>query len=626
MLQILRPLLIFFSISLLAACGSGDSTAPAPNDSTSGTDQSNDGSTGGSNDDGSGDGTDDGTGDGTDDGSDDGSGDGTDDGAGDGTDDGSGDGTDDGSGGTDDGSGGGDDGSAGDTLPATFASLQCDTAAGGPISGPLDPAQTEMRDQLAARFADVPELGASAASLVSATARFLDIVDAMAASGNTLFAEQDPAAGGEALEGGALAVQCGSKSLAEAYTNSPLAEALPVSSAQLVQQLAELTLIFDGPDSIGMDGLQELTTRLSDIAQTMSSMAGVLEGFPELLPASVADATGPLPAEGFFALLNAPADAMANIATILDAAGQLQGQQTADAIAVTLSDLTAQASAFDTTGTLGSGLGEAQTQLANGLALILPALFDAISEGLGNIDTETFSDFLAGGIDGFPSGQNPLEVLLGGNMSGFESLESLLAEVPVLGEVAGLLMASAGEDFNFADPTAPTQLLTTLLAGNGPEGFEDLLSTLQSLGSQVQAIAPAGMLPGNASGFPTDAAALGSVLTALEGNSGAALLGELSEALGGSNVPAYTPEDLAEALSALFSEIDAGADGGLLGSVITALSDLVNGLLAALGDNPLASLVTGVLGEFSTQNSSLEVSELDAALTELLDGLGAFAP
>ena len=483
-----------------------------------------------------------------------------------------------------------------------------------------------MRDQLAARFADVPELGASAASLVGATARFLDILDALAASGNTLFAQQDPAAGGEALEGSALAVQCGSKSLAEAYINSPLAEALPVSSAQLVQQLAELTLIFDGPDSIGMEGLQELTTRLSDIAQTMSNMAGVLEGFPELLPASVADSTGPLPADGFFALLSAPADAIANIAAILDAAGKLQGQQTADAIAVTLSDLTAQASAFDTTGTLSSALGEAQTQLANGLALILPPLFDAISEGLGNIATETFSDFLAGGIDGFPSGQNPLEVLLGGNMSGFESLQSLLAEVPVLGEVTGLLMATAGEDFDFADPTAPTQLLTTLLEGNGPEGFEDLLTTLQSLGSQIQALAPAGMLPGNASGFPTDAAALGNVLTALEGNGGSALLGELSEALGGGNAPAYTPEDLAEALSALFSEIDAGADGGLLGSVITALSNLVNGLLAALGDNPLASLVTGTLGEFSTQNSNLEVSELDAALTELLDGLGAFAP
>ena len=223
-------------------------------------------------------------------------------------------------------------------------------------------------------------------------------------------------------------------------------------------------------------------------------------------------------------------------------------------------------------------------------------------------------------------GANPLETFLGGGMSGFESLQSLLAEVPVLGEVLGLLLASTGGDFDFSDPAAPTALLTGLLEGNGPEGFGDLLTTLQDLGAQVQAIAPAGMLPGDANGFPTDAAALGNVLAALEGNSGADLLGELSEALGGGNAPAFSPADLEEALAALFSEIDTGTDGGLLGSIIGALSDLVNGLLAALGDNPLASLVTGVLGQFSTQTGGLEVAELDTALTDLLDGLGAFAP
>ena len=532
-----------------------------------------------------------------------------------------------GGGGTDDGGstdgGSGDDGSAGGD-PITFANLDCSVASSGPIAGPLDAAQTPLIDTLGGAFAAIPEVGTSATQLVVATARLLDVVDALAASGQTLFVEQDPSAGGDALDGTALALQCGAKSLADAFTGSPLASAFPVSSDTLVRQLAELTLVFQGPDSIGLNGLQDLTNRLAGIAQTLSSMASTLESFPELLPAEFGPATGALPEDAYLALVRAPADLLANLADTLNAAGALQGQQTADAIAVTLTDLLGTVARFDSTGTTFSALSDAQEQIANGLAVILTPLFDAIAQGLGSMSTDTFPDFLVSGFEGFPGGSNPLETLLGGNLPGFDSLETLLAEVPVLGDLVGMLVAAGGGSFNFSNQSAGPELLNQLLSGAGPSGFEDLLGTLQAVGSQLTAIAPAGFDLTDG-GFATNGDALSALLSSIEANAGADLLNQLRDRLGGNNVPSYTPAELTDALGAVLSETEGAGSGGLLGTLIGALGDVVNGLLSALSGNPLASLVSGLVGDFSTQQPQLEVDDLATALESVVGGFADFA-
>lgn len=642
-MQLLRSLFLVFAVATLAACGSGSGSSGGGQSVADGGSGSNSGGSSQDGNDDSGSGSDDGAngGDNGDGDGDSGSGDGSSDGGTDdpcdqpaqgqaGVDDGC---TDDGSGsdggsdggGTDDGAGdgSGDDSAGGE--PITFASLNCNIAASGPIAGPLDAAQEPMVTQLGGAFASVPEVGASATQLVVASARFLDVIDALAASGETLFAEQDPAAGGDALEGTARSVQCGAKSLADAYIDSPLAAAFPVSSDTLVRQLAELTLVFQGPESIGLNGLEDLTSRLANIAQTMSSMANTLESFPELLPAEFGPVTSALPEDAYLALVRAPADLLGNLADTLNAAGALQGQQTADAIAVTLTDLLGTAARFDNTGTTSAALSEGQGQLANGLAVILTPLFDAITQGLGDMSSDTFSDFLAEGIDGFPVGANPLETFLSGGLPGFDSLATLLSEVPVLGDLVGMLVAADGGQFDFASPTAGTDLLGSLLDGNGPAGFEDLLTALQGVGGQLSGIAPEGFDLTNG-GFATNGEALNALLSALDANAGADLLTQLRDRLGGSNVPDYTPAELTEALAALLSEVESANSGGLLGTLIGALSDVVNGLLSALSGNPLASLVSGVVGDFSTQQPQLEVNELAAALESVVGGFADFAP
>lgn len=516
-----------------------------------------------------------------------------------------------------------DDDTAG--LPVAFANFDCSLLTSAPVAGPMDAVQEPLESELGGAFSSVPEVGTSAAQLVIATSRFLDIVDALAASGEALFTERDPATGGEALNGTARSIQCGAKSLANAYSNSPLAEAFPISSDKLVRQLAELTLVFQGPESIGLNGLEDLTGRLAAISQTMSDMASTLENFPELLPAEFDPVTSAVPEEAYLALVRAPADLLSNLGSTLDAAGSLEGQNTADAIAVTLTDLLGAAASFDDSGNASSALMEAQGQLANGLALILTPLFEAITEGLGDMSADTFSDFLAGGFDGFPSGANPLETLLSGGIPGFDSLATLLQEVPVLGDLVGTLVAAGGGQFDFSNPTAGTELLSDLVEGDGPSGFEDLLTALEAVGGQFSAISPDGFTLTDGA-FATNGEALSGLLTALDANAGADLLTQLRDRLGGNNVPDFTPAELTDALGAVLSEVEGASSGGLLGTLIGALSDVVNGLLSALSGNPLANLVSGVVGDFSTQQPQLEVEELSTALESLVSGFADFAP
>lgn len=601
-----HSLLVLALALLLGACGSGgDSGLPSSDDGGSQVDDGSGDDAGSGDDDG-------GAGD---DGADD---DGSDDGADDGSDDGA---DDDGSG--DDG-GGGDDAAGVDDIPA-FAALQCDLAASGPMAGALDPVQSAMVDQLGGNFAAIPEVGPAAQDLVVGTARFLDIVDALAASGTVLFTEQDPAAGGDALDGTAHAVQCGAKSLAAAFVGSPLAAALPAQSETLVTQLAELTLVFDGPDSIGLEGLADLTDRLAGIADTLSGMVDVVESFPGMVPADL-DALPPaFPAEAFVALARAPAVLLADLAEVLRDAGSLDGQGTADAIALTLTDLLATATVFDATGTVPALVETAQGQLAEGLGLILEPLFAAIAEALGGGAGATFPDFLAGGIDGFPGGANPLEALLGGAQPGTDALASQLAGVPVLGDVLGLLVASAGGDFDFTDPAAGADLLAAVLAGDGPQGFGSLADALTTAAEELTALAPAALDP--TAGAPgSDPEALGTLLALLADNPLSALLADYAGALGGDDVPAYAPADLAASLEGLFASIVEEADGGLFGSLLDLLGDLVNTLLGVLGDNPLAALLSAVFTGFTESDPSLTVNALESALEEALGGFAAFAP
>lgn len=514
-------------------------------------------------------------------------------------------------------------GDTGETIK--FADVNCDVSASGPVAGPLDPVQGALIDEIGAQLVVLPQLGEPLVHVVTALGRLLDVVDALAASGETLFVERDPAAGGDALSGGALAVQCGAKSLAQAYMDSPLAAALPTSSQQLVEELAELTLVFSGEDSIGLAGLEDLTSRLAAIATRLSGMVSVVQNFPELLPAELGDAAGQIPAEALFPLLDAPAVLLANLAELLESAGGLHGQQTADAVAVTLTDLLGAVAAFDPSGSATGLLDEAQAHLSGGLGLILVPLFDAIQTGLGGSATGLFSSFLVDGIDGFPGAPNPLATYLGGNAPGGDSLTDLLAGVPLLGDLLGLVLASSGSGFAFADADAGKALLHDLLNGAGPEGAESLLAALTVAGTQLQALAPAGLGDGGAA-FASDGEALQALLGLIEDNPAGALLDKLRTTLGGGSVPVYAAADLGAALEALFTEIADLSGGGLLGSLLGLIGDLINGVLALLGSNPLASLVSGMLGNFIAEQPGLELGELSDALDTLLGGFKAFAP
>ena len=101
----------------------------------------------------------------------------------------------------------GDDNNA--SVNEVFAKFDCSFAAGGPIAGPLDEAQSALIEQTASNLGDNEQLGESAVAIITGVSRLLDVVDALAASGESLAVSQDPELASQNLLGATQALQCG---------------------------------------------------------------------------------------------------------------------------------------------------------------------------------------------------------------------------------------------------------------------------------------------------------------------------------------------------------------------------------------------------------------------------------
>lgn len=340
------------------------------------------------------------------------------------------------------GSGGNNPSGNAPNKPATeiFAQLQCGDGP-GTVEGPLDALQEPLVNELGGALADIPQIGASAESIVIAVAHLLDVVDALATSMATLAAEQDPEAGFLVLDGTASAIQCASKSLYEAYVFSPLAGLAPREVNALVAELAALATVFDGADSLGAKGLEDLTARLAGVADAIADIV-------QILPADIGVFPDALPLD-YSALVQAPAVLLNNLADTLRFAGQLDGQATADAVTNTLTDLLGLLEAtlaFQGNGSpLSDLLMTLEEQLSQGLGMLLVPLFDAIAGAFGNDEagfgSGIFAGFLAGGMQG--SSTNPLADYLGGGApDGVDRLRlsDVLAGLPILGNLLDRLL------------------------------------------------------------------------------------------------------------------------------------------------------------------------------------------
>ncbi|MGB0213710.1 sugar phosphate isomerase/epimerase family protein, partial [Algiphilus sp.] len=86
--------------------------------------------------------------------------------------------------------GGGTPDPADETPVQILSRINCNAAAEGPVAGPLDQAQAALVAQTAENLGSNAQIGASGEAFVVAVSRLLDLVDALAASGSTLAAEQ----------------------------------------------------------------------------------------------------------------------------------------------------------------------------------------------------------------------------------------------------------------------------------------------------------------------------------------------------------------------------------------------------------------------------------------------------
>lgn len=429
----------------------------------------------------------------------------------------------------------GDDSNA--SVDEVFAKFDCSFAAEGPIAGPLDEAQSALIEQTANSVGDNEQLGESAVAIVTGVSRLLDVVDALAASGESLAVSQDPELASQELLGATQALQCGAASLAEAGQSGPLA-ALPETQT-LLEDLKNLALALDAQDpaTLGPEGIETLTARIADVAEGLSDLATLVAldvGVPGA-PPELQD------------LLTLPSILLADIADTLRAAGTLDGQGVADGLSTAVGGVLSGILDLAPGDAAAGPLEQAEVSLREGLGQLLVPLFDAIAGQLadGGFQPDAFADFLAGGFAG------ETDFALAGAIAGADGfgtppLADRLAGIPVLGDILGDALAADGVDTGELEGGLP--LISALLSGGGEGGLPTLLEALQSAAGQLQSAGDGG------SELPTDAEGL------------LALLPQLGD----------EDNPLASTLQSIFSALVSGDSGGLQG-----LLDSLAGLLGA---------------------------------------------
>lgn len=429
----------------------------------------------------------------------------------------------------------GDDNDA--SVDEVFAKFDCSFAAEGPIAGPLDEAQSALIEQSANSIGDNEQLGESAVAIITGVSRLLDVVDALAASGESLAVSQDPELASQELLGATQALQCGAASLAEAGQSGPLT-ALPETQG-LLEDLKNLALALDAQDpaTLGPEGIETLTAHIADVAESLSDIATLVA-----LDVGVPGAPPELQE-----LLTLPSILLSDIADTLRAAGTLDGQGVADGLSTTVGGVLSGILELAPGDAAAEPLEQAEVSLREGLGRLLVPLFDAIAGQLsdGGFSPDAFGDFLAGGF----SGETDFALagaIAGADGFGTEPLADRLAGIPVLGDILASALAADGVDTGELEGGLP--LISALLSGDGEGGLPTLLEALQSAAGQLQ---NAG---GDGSELPTDAEGL------------LALLPQLGD---GDN-------PLANTLQSIFSALASGDSGGLQG-----LLDSLAGLLGA---------------------------------------------
>jgi len=319
-----------------------------------------------------------------------------------------------------------------------FARIDCNVSAQGPFAGPLDDAQTALIEQTAGAIGGNSDLGDAGVNVIIGVSRLLDVVDALATLGEDLASDQDPQAAASELLGVTQAIQCGAASLADAAGTTDLAN-LPFAD-ELIEDLRSLALGIDttDPNFLGAGGLEDLTTELSNVSETLSNIVEVIGLDPGLgLPA------------GTQSLLRIPAELFDDLSETLTSVGQLDGTAASDDIAMTVTGVLEGLAALIPDNAAAEPLAQARQALADGLAQLLVPLFDAISQQLsagGRSDAE-FGRFLTGGFSG--EGAPELASLIAGGPLTADgvprpTLAELLAGIPVIGEILDSLSSAEG--------------------------------------------------------------------------------------------------------------------------------------------------------------------------------------
>jgi hypothetical protein len=437
------------------------------------------------------------------------------------------------------GGGGGGNTSADDSnasADAVFAKFDCSFAAEGPVAGPLDDAQMALIDRTASSLGDNEELGESAVAVITAVSRLLDVVDALAASGESLLVSQDPELASQDLLGATQALQCGAASLAEAGQASPLA-ALPEMDA-LLEDLKNLALALDAQDpaTLGPEGIETLTARIADVVDTLSDLAAI----------AALDVGIPGASPELQQLLTVPSILLSDIADTLRAAGALDGEGVSAGLSASVVGVLEGLAALAPDNAAMEPLQQAEVALREGLGQLLVPLFDAIAGQLsdGGFQADAFADFLAGGFGG------EIDFALAGAIAGADGfgtppLAERLAGISVLGDILGQALSAEGVDIGDLEGGLP--LISELLAAGGEGGLPTLLEALRSAADQLQSAGAGDALPGDAEGL-------------------LALLPQLGDGL----------DPLADTLRSVFSALASGDSSGLQG-----LLDRLAGLLAA---------------------------------------------
>lgn len=440
------------------------------------------------------------------------------------------------------------------------------------VAGPADPVQ-DLLTQLSDGAGDVPVLGDTVSALVGALVSLLDAPDGLASGFQDFLLSQDPQdliTGGQDAGDAILSFAAGlSDTLIQL---SEEGEAIPGLDAVLPQLLALQEMVRDGFTGTSDGG------NLTLVTDTLVEIAGSLGALSGQVPPAVQDA----PLVG--ALLATLGQGSQDLATTLDAVGQLDGKATSDALLDSFTHLLtgltgALPGGFDAQ--LTGAVDSAKDTFSGGLALLLDPLFRSLSAVLGPVTGQgaplnnILPGLLSGNLAGL-GGISGLGSLLegGGTSSGglpIPVLGDLLAGLPLLGDLLGGILggASAGGGL---------PVLGDVLGGGG---------NLPLLGDLLQGL-PGLSAPGSSA--PASLPIIGDLLTSILSlnDGGLPILGDIladgGNGAGGLDIPVIGGllDGLLGGLLGQAGGLD--ANGGFLGGLsgVPVLGGLVGGLLGGL--------------------------------------------